>query len=118
MLPPFTALRSVQTLVQGDKLKLQLRRAGRLAARQTAPTPASVSGRMLAKLGCRYVLAGHSERRQYHHEDDALVNAKARAVGRDGLTPDPVRRRAARRSGRQAATSGTAWPSWTAGWPA
>jgi triosephosphate isomerase len=46
-----------------------------------------VSGAMLAKLGCSYVLAGHSERRQYHHEDDALVNAKARAAIANGITP-------------------------------
>jgi len=42
---------------------------------------------MLAKLGCRYVLAGHSERRQYHGEDDALVNAKVQAALRNGITP-------------------------------
>ncbi len=87
MLPPFTALRSVQTLVQGDKLRLQLRRAGHLAARPTAPTPATCAGRMLAKLGCSYVLAGHSERRQYHHESDELVNAKVRAIFASELTP-------------------------------
>ena len=49
---------------------------------------------MLAKLGCRYVLAGHSERRQYHGEDDALVNAKVKAALRHGMMPDPLRRRA------------------------
>jgi triosephosphate isomerase len=42
---------------------------------------------MLAKLGCAYVLAGHSERRQYHDEDDALVNSKVKAALRNGLTP-------------------------------
>src|SRR2546430_9887624 len=42
---------------------------------------------MLAKLGCTFVLAGHSERRQYHGEDDALVNAKVRAALRAGITP-------------------------------
>ena len=42
---------------------------------------------MLAKLGCGYVLAGHSERRQYHGEDDALVNAKVKAALRSGVTP-------------------------------
>jgi triosephosphate isomerase (TIM) len=46
-----------------------------------------VSGPMLAKLGCGYVLAGHSERRQYHGEDDALVNAKVKAALRAELTP-------------------------------
>ncbi len=42
---------------------------------------------MLAKLGCAYVLAGHSERRRYHGEDDATVNAKAMAALRSGITP-------------------------------
>ena len=42
---------------------------------------------MLAKLGCDYVLAGHSERRQYHHEDDALVNAKVKAALGAEITP-------------------------------
>jgi triosephosphate isomerase (TIM) len=46
-----------------------------------------VSGPMLAKLGCQYVLAGHSERRRYHGEDDALVNAKVKAVLRYAMTP-------------------------------
>ena len=86
VLPPFTALRSVQTLVQGDKLKLQY------GAQDISPHPdgaytGDVSGRMLAKLGCRYVLAGHSERRQYHHEGDELINAKVRAVFANEMTP-------------------------------
>ena len=48
---------------------------------------------MLAKLGCRYVVVGHTERREYHDEDDAVVNAKVKAAYRHGLTPDPLRRR-------------------------
>ena len=86
VLPPFTALRSVQTLVQGDKLRMQY------GAQDLSPHPdgaytGDISGRMLAKLGCSYVLAGHSERRQYHGEDDALVNAKVRAALGSELTP-------------------------------
>jgi triosephosphate isomerase (TIM) len=86
VLPPFTALRSVQTLVHGDKLRLQF------GAQDISPHPdgaytGDVSGRMLAKLGCTYVLAGHSERRQYHHEDDALVNAKVKATLASEMTP-------------------------------
>ena len=102
VLPPFTALRSVQTLIEGDKLQLGYG-AQDISPHDDGAYTGDVSGRMLAKLGCRYVLAGHSERRQYHGEDDALVGAK---VGR-GAAPwhdaGAVRRRAAGRpAGRRA----------------
>ena len=94
VLPPFTALRSVQTLVAGDKLRIGYG-AQDLSPHDKGAYTGDVSGPMLAKLGCSYVLAGHSERRQYHAEDDALVNAKVKAALRAGMTPDPVCRRAA-----------------------
>ena len=86
VLPPFTALRSVQTLIEGDKLRMSYG-AQDISAHDEGAYTGEVSGRMLAKLGCRYVLAGHSERRQYHGEDDAVVNAKVQAAFRAGLTP-------------------------------
>jgi triosephosphate isomerase len=86
VLPPFTSLRSVQTLVSGDKLRIGY------GAQDISPHPdgaytGEVSGRMLAKLGCQYVLAGHSERRRYHGEDDALIGAKVRAALDNGIAP-------------------------------
>jgi triosephosphate isomerase len=84
--PPFTALRSVQTLVDGDRLRLSYG-AQDLSPEDKGPYTGDVSGPMLAKLGCSYVLVGHSERRQYHGEDDALVNAKVIAAQRCGLVP-------------------------------
>jgi triosephosphate isomerase (TIM) len=86
VLPPFTDLRSVQTLVDGDKLKIGY------GAQDLSPYPkgaytGDISGPMLAKLGCSYVLAGHSERRQYHREDDALVNSKVHAALAVSITP-------------------------------
>jgi len=86
VLPPFTALRSVQTLVQGDKLRL-LYGAQDVSPHADGAYTGDVSARMLAKLGCAFVLAGHSERRQHHHEDDALVNAKVRAIFSGEMTP-------------------------------
>ena len=84
--PPFTALRSVQTLIDGDKLRLSYG-AQDLSQYDSGAYTGDISGPMLAKLGCDYVLAGHSERRQYHGESDELVNAKVQAALRSGLTP-------------------------------
>jgi triosephosphate isomerase len=86
VLPPFTALRSVQTLVMGDKLEIRYG-AQDISCHDDGAYTGEVSGSMLAKLGCSYVLAGHSERRQYHGEDDALVNAKVKAALKWGLVP-------------------------------
>jgi triosephosphate isomerase len=86
VLPPFTDLRSVQTLVDGDRLLL------RYGAQDLSPYPngaytGDVSGSMLAKLGCSYVTVGHSERRDYHDEDDTVVNAKLKAAFAHGIVP-------------------------------
>jgi triosephosphate isomerase (TIM) len=86
LLPPFTALRSVQTLIDGDRLRM-LYGAQDVSPYADGAYTGDVSARMLAKLGCRFVLAGHSERRQYHREDDALVNAKVKAVLQGAMTP-------------------------------
>ena len=86
VLPPFTDLRSVQTLVDGDKLKIGYG-AQDISRHANGAYTGDISGSMLAKLGCSYVLCGHSERRQYHQEDDALVNAKVKAALAVSITP-------------------------------
>jgi triosephosphate isomerase len=86
VLPPYTDLRSVQTLVDGDRLRL-VYGAQDLSAHDEGAYTGEVSGAMLAKLGCTYVVVGHSERRAYHGETDELVNAKIQAAGRHGITP-------------------------------
>ncbi|MEE6179512.1 triose-phosphate isomerase [Mycobacterium sp. 050134] len=86
VLPPFTDLRSVQTLVDGDKLRLTYG-AQDLSRHDEGAYTGEVSGAFLAKLGCSFVVVGHSERRTYHNEDDALVAAKAAAALKHGLTP-------------------------------
>jgi triosephosphate isomerase len=86
VLPPFTDIRSVQTLVDGDRLLLTYG-AQDLSPHDSGAYTGDVGGPMLAKLGCRYVTVGHSERREHHNEDDAVVNSKVLAAYRNGLTP-------------------------------
>ncbi|MDA3649353.1 triose-phosphate isomerase [Saccharopolyspora indica] len=86
VLPPFTDIRSVQTLVDGDKLLLKYG-AQDISAHESGAYTGEVSGPMLAKLGCTYVVVGHSERREYHGETDELVNKKVRAALKNGLSP-------------------------------
>ncbi|GAA1164954.1 triose-phosphate isomerase [Streptomyces hebeiensis] len=86
VLTPFTDLRSVQTLVDGDKLKIKYG-AQDISAQDSGAYTGEISGPMLAKLKCAYVAVGHSERRQYHAETDELCNAKVKAAFRHGLTP-------------------------------
>jgi triosephosphate isomerase len=86
VVPPFTDLRSVQTLVDGDKLKLTYG-AQDVSQYDSGAYTGEISGAFLAKLGCTFVVIGHSERRTYHGEDDALVAAKAAAALKHGLTP-------------------------------
>ena len=86
VLPPFTDIRSVQTLIDADKLDLRYG-AQDLSAHDKGAFTGEISGAMLAKLGCAYVAVGHSERREYHAETDEVVNAKVQAAYRNALTP-------------------------------
>jgi triosephosphate isomerase len=86
VLPPFTDLRSVQTLVDGDRLKIKYG-AQDISPHDSGAYTGEISGPMLAKLKCTYVTIGHSERRQYHNETDEQVNAKVKAAYKHGLTP-------------------------------
>ena len=86
VLPPFTDIRSVQTLVDADKLDLKYG-AQDLSAFDKGAYTGEISGSMLAKLGCTYAVVGHSERREYHAETDEIVAAKVQAAYRHGLTP-------------------------------
>ena len=86
VLPAFTAIRTVQTLVEGDRLELRYG-AQDLSAHDDGAYTGEISGAMLARLGCAYVTVGHSERRELHAEDDAVVGAKVRAAYQHALTP-------------------------------
>jgi triosephosphate isomerase (TIM) len=86
VIPPFTDIRSVQTLVDGDKMSI-VYGAQDVSAHESGAYTGEISAAMLSKLGCSYVVVGHSERRQHHAETDELVNAKARAALAAGITP-------------------------------
>jgi len=86
VVPPFTDLRSVQTLVDGDHLAIRYA-AQDVSEHDSGAYTGEISAAMLAKLGCSYVVVGHSERREYHAESDETVNAKARAATAAGMTP-------------------------------
>ena len=86
VLPPFTDIRSIQTLVDGDRLRLSYG-AQDLSPEVSGAFTGDISGSMLSKLGCTYVAVGHSERRSIHKEDDATVNAKIKAALANDLVP-------------------------------
>lgn len=86
VVPPFTDLRSVQTLVDGDRLSVKYG-AQDVSVHDSGAYTGEISAGMLSKLGCSYVVVGHSERREYHAETDAVVNAKARKALDAGMTP-------------------------------
>jgi len=86
VVPPFTDLRSVQTMVDGDRLQLRYG-AQDVSAHDSGAYTGEVSASMLAKLGCTYVVVGHSERRELHGESDELVNAKAHKTVAASMTP-------------------------------
>lgn len=83
---PFTDIRSVQTLVDGDKLRIGYGSQD-ISQHDKGAYTGEVSGVMLSKLGVQYAVVGHSERREYHGETDAIVNAKAKAAIKHGITP-------------------------------
>ena len=86
IIPPFTDIRSIQTMVDGDRLRIQYG-AQDLSPESSGAFTGDISGSMLAKLGCTFVIVGHSERRAIHKEDDALINKKIRAALANELTP-------------------------------
>lgn len=86
VIPPFTDIRSVQTLIEGDKLLLTYG-AQDVSAHDSGAFTGEISGVMLAKLGCTFAVVGHSERRTLHGESNETVLAKAKAALKNGITP-------------------------------
>ena len=84
--PPFTDLRTVQTLISAEKYSISLG-AQDLSPHDSGAYTGDISGAFLKKLDVQYVLIGHSERRSYHHEDDTVVQAKVAAAFKHGWGP-------------------------------
>lgn len=84
--PPFTDLRSVQSLVAADRLPIRFG-AQDVSEHDSGAYTGEISGAFLAALDCAYAIVGHSERRAYHHESNELVGAKAAAALRHGIVP-------------------------------
>lgn len=83
---PFTDLRSIQTLVEGDKLKITYG-AQDVSEHDNGAFTGDISAAMLEKLGCSWVVVGHSERREYHGETNEQVAAKAAKAIEHGIVP-------------------------------
>lgn len=86
VVPPFTDLRTVQTLIEGDRLSIGYG-AQDVSTQDSGAYTGEISAQMLAKLGCTYVVVGHSERRQYHNETDEIVCAKVQQVLANSMIP-------------------------------
>jgi triosephosphate isomerase (TIM) len=84
--PPFTDLRSVQTLISADKLELAFG-AQDVSGHVSGAYTGEISAEMLRALDVQYVIIGHSERRQYHHETDELLSEKVALAIANGLVP-------------------------------
>jgi triosephosphate isomerase len=82
--PPSVYLHDVGAALRGSNIALG---AQNVHAEAEGAFTGEVSGPMLKDLGCRYAIVGHSERRQYFHETDAIINQKAQAAFRHGLLP-------------------------------
>ncbi|MBH0129024.1 triose-phosphate isomerase [Salinibacterium sp. NK8237] len=84
--PPFTDLRSVQTLIAADKLEVRF--GGQdLSEHESGAYTGEISGAFLSALDCHYVLVGHSERRTMHGETDEQLARKVSAALKHGLVP-------------------------------
>lgn len=86
VIPPFTDIRSVQTLVDGDHLAIRYG-AQDVSEHDGGAYTGEITAAMLSKLGCSYVVVGHSERREYHGESDQLVNTKTIKALAAGISP-------------------------------
>ncbi len=84
--PPFTDLRSVQSLVASDHFPIAYG-AQDVSEHDSGAYTGEISGAFLKALDCTYAIVGHSERRSYHHETSELVGSKAAAAIRHGLVP-------------------------------
>lgn len=84
--PPYTALRSAQTVIEADRMLIELG-AQNVHWEESGAFTGEISAHMLERLAVAYVIVGHSERRQHFAETDEMVNRRTRAVLASGMTP-------------------------------
>ena len=84
LMPPFTSLFSAAEVLRGSAIQLGAQNLSHLA---NGAVTGEVSASMLVSVGCRYVLVGHSERRNLFHEEDSLINQKLKTALSEGLHP-------------------------------
>lgn len=84
--PPFTDLRSMQTTIDSDRIPVALG-AQNVHWEESGALTGEISPLMLSKLTVKYVIVGHSERRELFGETDEMVNRKVKAVWKHGMTP-------------------------------
>lgn len=87
IIPPFTAIRSISTAAEASGSLIAFG-AQDISTHDSGAYTGEVSGEMLKALGVKYVLVGHSERREYHNDSDpAILTAKVKQVLKYGMTP-------------------------------
>ena len=113
--PPFTALSEVSKAIRGSNIRLG---AQNMSEHNLGAYTGEIAAEMLKEFSVRYVILGHSERRQYQKESDELISKKARAAHAASLEPDCLRRRNSRRTRRRAKRKKSWKARCAAAWPA
>jgi len=87
VIPPAVDIRTVQTAIEANRYPIAYGAQDISEHVEPGAYTGEIAGSMLTALGCTFALVGHSERRQYHGEDEKVTNAKVKAALEVGLSP-------------------------------